>query len=143
MHVITLPISSRQALRRTKTLRTLYWSVTGLFALLLLMAGIAEALFRPEGQQIMRHLGYPVHVLTVIGAGKVLAAVALVQPWFRTLKEWAYAGITFTLLGACAARASAGDSTILILSPLIFLAVMLLSYYLWKKTGSSEYRYAD
>ncbi len=143
MHVITLPISSRQALRRTKTLLTLYWAVTIIFALFLLMAGTVEAMRNPEGQEIMRHLGYPVHIMTIIGVGKVLAGVALLQPWFRTVKEWAYAGVTFNLLGACAARASAGDSTILILSPLIFLAVMLLSYYLWKKTGQSERRYAD
>jgi hypothetical protein len=111
----------------------LYWSVTGLFALLLLMAGVTETLRVSEGQAIMRHLGYPVHVLSVIGVGKVLAALALVQQRFDTLKEWAYAGVTFNLLGACVARASAGDSAGLVASPLIFLAVLFTSYFLWKK----------
>lgn len=116
-----------------KTTRILYWTITGLFALLLLMSGVTEAMQVKEGQEIMVHLGYPVHIMIVIGIGKVLAGIALLQPWYKTIKEWAYAGVTFNLIGAFVARFYAGDSTALILSPLIFLAVMFLSYFLWKR----------
>jgi uncharacterized membrane protein YphA (DoxX/SURF4 family) len=118
---------------KPKTIRILYWGITGVFSLLLLMAGITEAMQHESGLEIMRHLGYPAHVLIVVGVGKILAAVALVQGRFRTVKEWAYAGLTFNLIGACVARAYGGDSIGLILSPLIFLSVMFLSYLLWKK----------
>jgi hypothetical protein len=117
---------------KPKTIHHLYRAVTVLFAALLLMAGITEAVAHESGQQIMRHLGYPEHVMHVIGVGKILAAVALVQRRFPTVREWAYAGVTFNLLGACVARAAAGDSAGLILSPLIFLVVMFASYFLGK-----------
>ena len=117
---------------KPKTIHRLYRAVTVLFAALLLMAGITEAVAHESGQAIMRHLGYPVHVLHVLGVGKILAAVALVQRRFPTVREWAYAGVTFNLLGAFVARAAAGDSAGLILSPLIFLAVLFASYFLGK-----------
>lgn len=116
-----------------KTLKILYWAITILLSLMLLMAGITEAIQHESGREIMRHLGYPENVLIIIGTAKILAAIALVQSRFQTIKEWAYAGITFNLIGACAARAYSGDSTGLIVSPLIFLGVMFLSYYLWKQ----------
>ncbi|PSR53446.1 DoxX family protein [Adhaeribacter arboris] len=122
---------------KPKTVKILYWTVTGLFSLLLLMAGITEAIQPESGRQIMQHLGYPVHIMLVIGVGKILAVVALVQTRFRVIKEWAYAGITFNLIGAFVARAYAGDSIGLILSPLIFLSVMFLSYFLWKQVGKT------
>lgn len=118
---------------RPKTIHRLYRTVTVLFAALLLMAGIPEAVAHESGKEIMRHLGYPEYVLHVIGAGKILAAAALVQRRFPTVREWAYAGVTFNLLGAFVARAAAGDGAGLILSPLIFLAVLFVSYFLGKK----------
>lgn len=118
---------------KPKTVKVLYWTITGLFSLFLLTAGVTEAMQHESGREIMRHLGYPEHVLIILGIGKIAAAVALVQQKFRTIKEWAYAGITFNLIGACAARAYGGDSIGLILSPLIFMGVMFISYFLWKK----------
>ena len=123
---------------KPKTVKILYWTITGLFALLLLLAGITEAVQHELGRQIMQHLGFPVHVMLIIGIGKILAAVALVQTKSQVMKEWAYAGVTFNLIGAFAARAYAGDSLGLILSPLIFLSVMFLSYFLWKKVEKTS-----
>ena len=129
-------VASRPTSRKAKTIQVVYWVITSLFAAMLLMGGITELMQVEEGQQIIRHLGYPIHVMPLLGLGKTLAAVALLQRRFRTIKEWAYAGVTFNLIGACTARASAGDSTMLILSPLLFLAVMFVSYFLWKRVES-------
>lgn len=129
-------VASRPTNRTTKPIKVLYWVITGLFAAMMLMAGITEAIQHESGRLIMRHLGYPEHVMIVLGVGKILAAIALVQPRFRTIKEWAYAGLAFNFVGACAARAYAGDSTALILSPLLFLTVMFISYFLGKRVES-------
>lgn len=120
---------------KPKTARILYWSFTLPFALFMIFGGISEVIHHPSGQEIMRHLGYPEHVLTVLGIGKLLGALALVQPWFRTIKEWAYAGFTFNLLGACVARYTAHDGFWLVVSPLLFLAFMLVSYALWRRVA--------
>ncbi|RDC63800.1 DoxX family protein [Adhaeribacter pallidiroseus] len=118
---------------KPKSIKITYWIITGLFALFMLFAGITEAMQHESGRQIMQHLGYPAHVLLVLGAGKILAALALIQNKFKIIKEWAYAGLTFNFIGACVARAYGQDSLGLILSPLLFMAAMFASYYLWKK----------
>lgn len=124
---------ANQSSTRFNRLRVLYWTVTLFLSLMLLMGGITEFIQHESGKEIMRHLGYPVHVLTLLGLGKILAAVTLIQTRIHVVKEWAYAGITFNLVGAFAARANAGDSAALILSPLIFLVVVFVSYALWKR----------
>ncbi|GAB3830509.1 DoxX family protein [Hymenobacter jeollabukensis] len=122
-----------------KTATTLYWTLTLPFAAFMLFGGVSEVIHHPSGQEIMQHLGYPEHVLTVLGIGKLLGAVALVQPWFRTVKEWAYAGFTFNLLGACAARYAAHDGFWLVASPLLFLAFMLASCALWRRVRPQQF----
>lgn len=44
---------------KPKTLNILYWIVTILFAAMMLMAGIVEAIQHESGKEIMTHLGYP------------------------------------------------------------------------------------
>lgn len=118
---------------KPKTIKTFYWVVTILYSLFFLMDGVMGIMQIEEGQEIMRHLGYPVYVLTILGVAKFLGALAILQTKSRMLKEWAYAGFTFHFLGACASRIFVGDHIGLILSPLIFLTVMFISYFLWKK----------
>jgi hypothetical protein len=47
--------------------------------------------------------------LTILGAWKVVGAIALLIPRSPRLKEWAYAGIFFNMTGAAASRAFVGD----------------------------------
>jgi len=117
-----------------KTITILYWIFTGLFAVFMLMAGVTEAIQHESGVEIMTHLGYAPHLLTVLGIGKILGAIALLLPptKFLVAKEWAYAGFTFTFLGAFVARYSANDDLGLIISPWLFLGFMLIGYTLWK-----------
>lgn len=118
---------------KTKTWNILYWSVAFFFCGSMLLAGIVEVMQTEEGKEVMRHLGFPMHVLRVIGMGKILGSLALLQTRFRTLREWAYSGFTINLIGAFAARAAAHDSVGLVVSPLIGLVVVFLFYFLWKK----------
>ena len=117
-----------------KKIKVTYWIVTSIFCLFLLMDGVTGIMRVEEGQEIMRHLGYPVYIMTILGTFKILGGIGIFQNKFKTLKEWAYAGCTFHFLGAAASRAYGGDSFILIISPLLFMAFMFISYFLWKKT---------
>ena len=116
-----------------KKIKITYWIVTTLFCLFLLMDGVMGVMRVEEGEEIMRHLGYPIYIMTILGTFKILGAIGIFQNKFKTLKEWAYAGCTFHFLGAAASRAYGGDSFILIISPLLFMAFMFISYFLWKK----------
>src|SRR5881392_3848605 len=93
-----------------KTINTFYWTLTIVFAFMLFLDGIGGITRQPAGQEVLRHLGYPMYLLTISGVAKVLAAMAIVQPFFPTLKEWAYAGVAINFIGAFASRLAMGDS---------------------------------
>ncbi len=109
---------------------TAYWSATGLFCAVLLFSGAAH-LSRAEWMvEGMTHLGYPVYVMTILGIAKLLGVAALLIPGKPRLKEWAYAGFTFNLLGATASHGFAGDPLSEAIRPAILLALCILSYFL-------------
>lgn len=113
--------------------KVLYWTVTIIFALAMFLDGIGGVTQQEAGQEVMRHLGYPMYVLIIFGVAKLLGVIAIVQTKFQTIKEWAYAGFAFNFLGAFASRAFAGDSIGETIFPLIMLAIMFMPYFLWKK----------
>ena len=122
----------------TKTIKIVYWVVTILFVLFMLFSGVTEILQIEQAKEVMKHLGYPIYVNTIIGVAKILGALALLQWKFKTIKEWAYAGFTIDIIGAAASFHFNGDSIGTQLSPFIFLAVMFLSYFLWKKVDKLQ-----
>jgi hypothetical protein len=65
------------------------------------------------------------------GAGGAdLGAIAIVVPGLPLLKEWAYAGFFFELSGAAASHALAADGPSQIVQPLVFLALVVASWWL-------------
>ena len=95
------------------------------------MDGIAGILWVKDGQDVMKILGYPLYIMTITGVAKILGVVALVQTRFVTVREWAYAGFTINFLGA--SWLLAGKGLDFVIAPLVALAVMGVSYFLWKK----------
>jgi hypothetical protein len=116
--------------------KLLYWIPTGLIALFMAASAIPDVLRVEEALTIIRHLGYPDYFLTLIGVAKLLGSASLVVPVPRTLREWAYAGLTFDLLGAAFSHGSVGDPLANIVTPLVALAVLHLSYWTWRHRGT-------
>ena len=107
-----------------------YWLATGLFCLAM-TAGGAMNLMRAEMQKEgLAALGYPEYLMTILGVAKLLGVVALLLPGLPLLKEWAYAGFTFDLLGAAASHAFVGDAMGETVVPLVILSIGLISYRL-------------
>jgi uncharacterized membrane protein YphA (DoxX/SURF4 family) len=107
-----------------------YWVTTGLVALGLLGGGTADALAVPDAIAIFEALGYPTYLLHLIGVAKILAAITILLPKFPRLKEWAYAGIVFDLIGAGYSHIANGDTVGEIMPPLVLCAIALTSWYL-------------
>ena len=118
---------------KPKTIKIIYWVSTILFVLANLFSGITSIMQTEPGVELMKGLGYASYVLVILGVAKVLGSIALLQDKYRTLKEWAYAGFTFDILGASASFAFTMSPISAVISPLIFLAVMFVSYFSWKK----------
>jgi hypothetical protein len=110
-----------------------YWIATIIFALLLVMDGMGGIMRAPAGQESLAHLGYPMYLLPMTGVAKLLAAIAILQTKFRTIKEWAFAGFAINCYGALWSRAALGDSLGMVLFPIVFFAIMLVPYVLWKR----------
>lgn len=115
-------------------MRILYWITTILIAALMGLSGIPDILRIPEALQIFSHLGYPSYLLPFIGVAKILGAIAVLYPGFPRLKEWAYAGIVFDLIGAFYSHVSVGDPASAWAAPLIGLLLAFGSYFLYHKT---------
>jgi uncharacterized membrane protein YphA (DoxX/SURF4 family) len=86
-----------------------YWTTTVLIAFSIGSGGIAQ-MARLQGtvDGFVRILGYPLYFVTILGVWKVLGAIAILVPRFPRLKEWAYAGIFFDLIGAAASSFAVG-----------------------------------
>lgn len=113
----------------------MYWASTILFAAFMLLSGVMSLIPSPEGAKALTDLGYPVYLNTILGVAKILGAVAILQPKYKTIKEWAYAGFTIDLVGASASfiLSSNGLSSLVLMIP--FFVVLFTSYYFWKKTN--------
>lgn len=105
-----------------------YWVVTILAAALMTLSAIPDILLSAEAVEIFRHLGYPTYLLPFLGVAKLLGVIAVLQPWFGRLKEWAYAGLTFDLIGAFYSHLSVGDSAAFWIFPVIGLILVSASY---------------
>jgi len=77
-----------------------YWTVTLLLAAAVMLSGIGQLMQYGGNLELVKKLGYPLYVLTILGIWKVLGAIALVVPGFPRLKEWVHAGIFFLMTGA-------------------------------------------
>lgn len=115
-----------------------YWIFTILIALLMVVSAIPDVLMVDGAIQIFEHLGYPRYLLPFIGVAKILGALAILQPSFPRLKEWAYAGITFDLIGALYSHLAVGDSIQFLIPPVLGLVFVLGSYFLLRKLESRQ-----
>lgn len=107
--------------------RMMYWGSTGLLALGALFAAFAYLTASPEAVTGFAHVGYPQQLRVMLGIAKALGAIALLVPGFTLLKEWAYAGFTFTWIAAFVAHYLAGDGAESV-SPLVMLILLGVSY---------------
>ena len=119
--------------RRRRGEALLYWIPTTLVVLNAGVGGVFDAIRAPEAMEVFRHLGYPDYFATLLGVAKVLGAIALLAPLPRTLREWAYAGLTFDVMAAVISILAIGDPTSQAIVPFLFLVLTLVSFIMWRR----------
>lgn len=108
--------------------KIIYWIATVWLASGLLAGGIQQLFLTKNFVEIFEHLGYPLYLMYIIGAWKVLGAVVILIPGFRLLKEWAYAGSFFVWSGALISHIALGD--VAMSFPAVVLIILtLVSWY--------------
>ena len=108
--------------------KIIYWVSTGFVALSGIMAAFAYLSGNPQAAEGFARVGYPQQLRILLGIAKPLGAIALLIPGWPRLKEWAYAGFTFTWIAAVVAHYLAGERGTAI-EPLILLAILFVSYF--------------
>jgi uncharacterized membrane protein len=107
-----------------------YWIATALLSVGMLGSGIAQLLHAEQMVEIFTHLGFPLYLMTILGVWKILAVVAILAPRFPLVKEWAYAGLFFTMTGALVSHLAVGDTQAqAILGPVFQSIFVVLSWY--------------
>ncbi len=84
-------------MNRTKLV---YWISTSLFAAFMAFTAIPDIFLEPDAVAFISKLGYPEYFIVFIGIAKLLGSIAILIPGFPRIKEWAYAGLFFDLIGA-------------------------------------------
>ena len=115
-----------------KALKITYWITTAIVALMMTYSAYAY-LTQPAMTQAFSHLGYPGYFRVELALAKLAGAVLLLIPLKSLIKEWVYAGFTFTFISAFIAHSASGDPVNYRVMPVIFLVFLAASYITWHK----------
>jgi hypothetical protein len=123
----------------TRRDRIIYWATTGIVCAVMVFSIVNFTFIDrfpfPEGAFV--HLGLPKYFRAELTVAKALGVLALLVPGIPArIKEFAYFGFGITLISASIAHFSSGDarlSVLFIIDPLIFLGLLIVSYFYFHK----------
>jgi hypothetical protein len=123
-----------------KKTNIIYWIATGLFGLAMIGSGIQNMLVTTDSITLITDtLGYPKYIIAFLGVLKILGVVAILIPGYPRIKEWAYAGLFFDLLGATYSNIAVAGFQPEMLGMLPFFLFWAVSYiYYHKRLSGSE-----
>ena len=123
----------------SKSTNLLYWIFTILFSALMIFSAIGGLKPTEDAVKLMHdYLGYPVYFIQFISVAKLLGAVVILIPGLNRIKEWAYAGLFFDLIGAIySGVAASGKFDPMMLTLLLWVGSGVLSYYYWHKKAKA------
>jgi p-aminobenzoyl-glutamate transporter AbgT len=111
--------------RSTSTIT--YWIATAVVSFDMAYAAFGYLTHEPKFMSAFASLGYPAYFSTILGVAKFLGVLALLVPGAARLKEWAYAGFTFTFISAICSHL-ASDQPKAIVMPMVALLFLGISY---------------
>jgi DoxX-like family len=107
-----------------------YWIITVLLSFCIFSGGLMQAMQVKGVVEGFKPLGYPTYFISIIGVWKVLGVIAILIPKFPLLKEWAYAGLFFTMTGAVISHLASNDVHTQIIAPIVLAIFTVLSWWL-------------
>lgn len=107
-------------------LKITYYATTAIISAMMLFIAF-ETLTKPEVKISMAHLGFPDYFRIELGIAKIIGAVLIWLP-VRLLRETAYIGFAIMFASASLAHVAVGDPIGKVLTGLVFLAILIVSY---------------
>jgi uncharacterized membrane protein YphA (DoxX/SURF4 family) len=111
-----------------KTRRIVYWVCTAVTAFVFLSGGIVYLMGVEGAVKGVMELGYPAYFVTMLGVWKVLGGIVILLPGMARVKEWAYAGMAFDLIGAAVSSGEMGKEVWHVVVPLVILGIVVGSW---------------
>lgn len=110
--------------------KIIFWTATIILILWEGVMPLGTVLFAPEYVNAgTKPLGYPDYFAYALIFSKVLGVIAISVPSTPAkLKEWAYAGLTFSLIYAFISHACVDKNIGFMLLPLVVLGILAVSY---------------
>jgi hypothetical protein len=110
--------------------KIIFWTATIIIALMEAVMPIGTWIFAPEYMTFgTKELGYPNYFAYAVVIAKVLGVIANMYPKTPPkLKEWAYAGLSFTLIFAFISHSCVDKNISYMIMPLAFLGILAVSY---------------
>ncbi len=115
------------------TINIIYWISTGLVLAMMLFSAATSFMENPDGAKMLAAIGYRPYVLHLLAVAKVLGVIAILTPGFPRLKEWAYAGFMFDLIGASYSFYASGFAVKDWIFMPILIALLTCSYIFYHK----------
>jgi len=113
----------------SKRNKIIYWAATIFLSFGMLAGGIQQLLQIGGYNEIVTRLGYPLYMLSILGAWKILGVAAILWPKRPLLKEWAYAGFFFAMTGAAISHIVMKEPFVEVVPSLTLLVVIIVSWY--------------
>lgn len=113
--------------------KIIFWVAT---TIIFLWEGVMPALTSQTelAKQGISHLGYPDYFGVMLTVYKVLGALAIMLPMVPArIKEWAYAGLSFSLISAFVSHWAIDGFNAQTPFPLFILAILMVSYVYYQK----------
>jgi hypothetical protein len=119
--------------------KVIFWISTVIVSLMMVLSGYLY-LTSDGAKAGFIHLGFPSYFRVELAVAKLLGAIVLIVPAMpRNLKEFTYFGFALTFISAFIAHASSGDPGSFAIKPLIFLAVLIVSYIYYLKVNTENH----
>jgi len=100
----------------------------------MLMSAIPDIIVVPDAvDMISKQLGYPAYIIPFLGVAKTLGVIAILVPGFPRIKEWAYAGLFFDLVGATYSGIAVSGFDPMMLTMILIFGMLFLSYAYYHK----------
>lgn len=116
-----------------KKINIAYYIVTGMLTLGLGLGAVANLMSSQESLEVYRAIGMPDYLPPFLGLAKILGLIAIWIPGYPRIKEWAYAGLFYDLLGATYGGIVAGPEPMEASFIIILIGFVLASYFLYHK----------
>ncbi len=114
----------------SKSTKIIFWTATIIIALMEAVMPMSTWIFAPQYMTFgTKALGYPDYFAYSLTIAKVLGVIAITYPKTPAkVKEWAYAGLSFTLIFAFLSHSFVDRNIGYMLMPLFFLGILAVSY---------------